>query len=326
MRLLGACVGLLVVFALPAPAGAFLRDFELLQPAGVAGNRANLPINCFNGKALVGMGADIHPVMSSGGLAINKMWPSDGRADQALMGSINTEPGKARWFTSGQVSCAAYTDTPPTAATGGPYLKDPVLVRKASVLSSSELRIVDADCAGRRPISGGYSLVSNPQGNPPVHVVVDRAEIVGRQFRVIAHETQPTRKRWSLEAHAVCVNYTDPVPGQVYLGPGPLTYTRTSDPISPGGAGVFAQGCPGNWVAIGAGAQVIRASPSDSPPYTVALTRLYPFAQSGSLRPTAWVAAASDEAPRVPPRSFQPSGKWRLQLKTICAPLVSASG
>src|SRR4051794_23994673 len=150
-RLLGAFVGLIAGLALPVPAAAFLRDVELLQPPGVPLNGAVLPITCFNGKALVGMGADIRPVLSTGGLAINRMWPSDGRADQAQLGSINTyfKPGPALWGTSGQVSCAAYTDTPPTAATGGPYLKDPVMVRNASVLSRSQLRIVDADCAGR---------------------------------------------------------------------------------------------------------------------------------------------------------------------------------
>ena len=315
---------MVVVFALPAPAGAFLRDFELLEPAGVVLRGATLPITCPNGKALLGMGADIHPVVSSGGLAIDRMWPSEGRADQALVSSVNTDPGRALWGTTGQASCAAYTDTPPTAATGGPYLKDPVVVRKASALSSSQLRVVDADCAGRRPISGGFSLVSNPQGNPPVHVVVDRAEIVGRQFRVVAHGTQPRSVRWSLQAYAVCVNDTDPVPGEVYVGPGPLTYTRTSEPTK--GAGTFSSGCPGNWSAIGGGAQVIGATTTQSPGYKVAITRLYPAVQTGSLRPSFWVATASDEAPPVPPRSLQPERRFRIQVKTICAPLVAASG
>jgi hypothetical protein len=325
-RLLGAFVGLLAVFALPAPAGAFLRDFELLDPPGVVLNGATLPLSCFNGKTLVGMGADIHPVVSPGGLGIDRMWPRDGRADQALVSSVNTGRGRALWGTSGQVSCAAYTDTPPTAATGGPYLKDPVMVRKASALSSSQLRLVDADCAGRRPISGGYALLSTrgAAGNPPVHVVVDRAEIVGRQFRVVAHGTNPRSVRWSLEAYAVCVNYADSVPGQVYLGPGPLTYTRTSEPTI--GAGTLSGGCPGNWSAIGGGAQVIGATTTQSPPFKVAITRLMPARQSNSVRPSFWVATASDEAPPVPPFSLYPQRRWRLQVKTICAPLVAPSG
>jgi hypothetical protein len=273
------------------------------------------------------MGADIHPVVSSGGLAINRMWPSEGRADQALLGSVNTDTRKALWGTSGQVSCAGYTDTPPTAATGGPYLKDPVVVRKSSVLSTSQLRVVDADCAGRQPIGGGFSLLSTrgAAGNPPVHTTIDQAEIAGRRFRVVAHSTQSVRIRWSLEAYAVCANYSDPVPGEVYVGPGPLTYTRTSEPTT--GSGSFSAGCPGNWSAIGGGARVINAANTLSPPYKVAITRLYPAPiQSSSVRPSFWVAAASDEAPPQRPRSFEPPRRWRIQVKTICAPLVSASG
>jgi hypothetical protein len=330
-RLLGALVMLVVGLALPAPAAAFVRDFELLQPPGFVLNHAALPttaipVTCPNGKALVGIGADIHPVVSTGGPAINRLWPSDGRADQALVGSVNTNPERALWGTSGGVSCAAYTDTPPTTATGGPYLKDPVLVSSASVLSSIQLRIVDADCAGRRPISGGFWLVSarGRAANPPVNVVVDRAEIVGRQFRVVAHETQPTKARWSLEAYAVCVNYTDPFPGQVYVGPGPLMYTTTSQPTQ--GAGTVAGGCPGNWFAIGAGARVIGAGTTQSPPYKVAITDFHPASQTGSVRPSFWLATASDEQPPPPPRSLQPQRRFRLQVKTICAPLVAPSG
>src|SRR4051812_49677643 len=112
------------------------------------------------------------------------MWPSDGRADQALISSVNTD-ASARgsvWGTSGAVTCAGYTDTPPTAANGGPYLKDPVGVRKASVLGSSHVPIVDADCAGRPPIRGRFFVVSTRPGVAPPHVVADRADVVGRVF------------------------------------------------------------------------------------------------------------------------------------------------
>jgi hypothetical protein len=319
-RLLGALVGLVAALALPAPAGAFLRDVELLQPSGVVRNNAALPISCFNGKALVGMGADIHPVVSRGGLGINRMWPQDGRADQALVSSANTDflVRGLVWGTSGAVTCAGYTDTPPTTANGGPYLKDPVVVRKASVFGSSQLRIVDADCAERRPIGGGFRLLSSIRpGYTPEHVIVDRAEVVGRFFRVIAHETQPIRERWSLAAYAICVNDTSPSRGPEYIGPGPLIYTRTSEPGPPLGSGRISGGCgPGNFYPIAAGARVTGASTTAPPPPQVVLTELEPAQQRGSVRPNFWNAEAVAE--------HRTLDKWRLQVKTICVPLVAA--
>src|SRR5207247_1314824 len=124
--------------------------------------------------------------------------------------------------------------------------------------------------------------------------------------------------------YAVCVNYTDASPGQVYVGPGPLTYTATSLPTK--GFGSHAGGCPGNWSAIGGGARVIGASSTQSPTYKVAITSLEPLGisgavtQSGGVRPAGWVANATDEAPQPPPFSLSPPRRWRLQVKTICAP------
>jgi hypothetical protein len=313
----GALLGLVAALALPGPAGAFMRDVELLQPGGVVRDNAALLTGCFNGKALVGIGANIHPVVSDGGLGINRMWPSDGRADQALISSVNTDVSArgSVWGTSGAVTCAGYTDTPPTAATGGPYLKDPIVVAKTSVTNSGHVRIVDADCAGRRPIGGGFSLLSSRRGVPPAHVAVDRAEVVGRFFRVIAHETQPLRERWSLATYAICVNYTDPTPGPVYAGPGPLIYTETS-PATKDSMNITGQ-CPENLFAIAAGARVTGASTTAAPPPQVVLARLEPGSKFGSSRPSFWIAVARAE--------HATSAKWRLQVKTICVPLVAPS-
>jgi hypothetical protein len=320
--LLCVFAGLVAALALPAPAGAFLRDIELLQPTGVVRNDATLPVTCFNGKGLVGMGADVHPVFTRGGIGINRMWPSDGRADQAQISSANTDfPLRgALWGTSGSATCAGYTDTPPTTDTGGPYIKDPVIARSTSVLGSSKVRIVDVDCGGRRPIGGGFRLQSASRpGYTPNHVIVDRAEVVGRFFRAVAHETQTVRERWSLSAYAICVNDTAPTRAPEYVGPGPLIYTRTSQLGPPHGAGEIAAGCgTGNFYAIAAGARVIGATATTPPPPEVVLTRLAPASQTGSSRPAFWDAEAVADQPTL--------GRWRLQVRTICVPLVAAAG
>lgn len=313
-RLLAPLVSATLALALAAPAAAYLRDFQLFEPPIRGHNGRTLMLTCPGGKLLLGMGANITPVAVVGSLAINKMSMTAGRADQAQISGANTDVGHGPWTISGQVFCASYTDVAPTAANGGPYLKNFFIPRTESDVSSLTFRTATAQCGGRKPVGGGFAILSPPGGGnlpqrppPPAHVVADSAKVVGNGFAVRARETQAVGANWSVAAYAICANYIDPTLGRIYVGPGPLIYTQTTPASSVNKGGGAA--CPQNFFVIGGGARIVGAGGGTPPPQVVLKE------SSPGLRQ--WTANAHEENPT--------SASWQLETKVVCAPFVFQS-
>jgi hypothetical protein len=298
-----------LTLGLAAPAGAYLRDVQVYAPT-IRSHTGTLSFTCPGGKLLMGIGADIN-VIAAGGLALNRLGMVANRTD---IHALETDPVGGVWSVSGQGFCSGYTDSPPTAATGGPYLKDPIVATGATASSSLSPKSATASCGGRRVIGGGFHLFGARPGNfPPPHLAADRAESSAiNSFGATAHETQATGANWGIQAVAICANYTDPVPGPIYAATA-LIYTSTT-PASSGNKNT-ASGCPQNFVLIGGGARVLGASPGAAPPSQVVLTSSEP--EPGGGRGRLWFAAAAEEDPTA--------AAWRLDTTAVCAPLVSPS-
>jgi len=300
---------------LTAPAGAYLRDFQVYAPT-IRSHTGSLSFACPSGKLLMGTGADINAI-AAGGLALNRlgMLPNTNRTD---IHALETDPFSGVWSVSGQGFCVGYTDFPPTRTTGGPYLKDPVVVPGGmSTGGSLSRQSSTTSCGGRRVIGGGFFL---GPGAPPPHVAVERAEAVGtNSFGVTAHEIQPTSGKWTVQAIALCANYTDPVPGPIYAASALIyttTFPATTTPANSLGYKGNSVSCPNNFFLIGGSARVLGATPGAVPPSQVVLTTSRPQGAPGS-RSTMWTAIAVEEDPTT--------AAWRLESKAVCVPLVSPS-
>jgi hypothetical protein len=310
-QLLAALAGsAALTLGLAGPAGAYLRDVQVYAPT-IRSHTGNLSFTCPGDKLLMGIGADIN-VIAAGGLALNRLGMTANRAD---IHALETDPVGGVWSVSGQGFCSGYTDSPPTAATGGPYLKDPIVATGATASSSLSPKSATASCGGRRVIGGGVHVFgARPGSFPPPHLAVDRAEAAGiNSFGATAHETQATSANWGLQAIAICANYTDPIPGPIYAGSA-LIYTSTT-PASSGNKNT-AIGCPQNFAVIGGGGRVLGARPGAAPPSQVVLTSSQPEAPGGG-RGRLWFAAAAEEDPTT--------AAWRLEAQAVCATLVFPS-
>src|SRR5215212_521545 len=121
-----------------AHAGAFLRDFQTHQSQTSASTFPvrTLLTGCPPGKIAFGTGASALPGASGPtitGIGLHRMWLTGAPVGPGvLLSAVEADPESFSWLLFAQVQCAALTDTPPTAATGGPYVKNVTVVSSVS--------------------------------------------------------------------------------------------------------------------------------------------------------------------------------------------------
>jgi hypothetical protein len=314
--LVGTLTGMLCCAALApsAHAAAYLRDFQTRQSQTSASTSPvrTFLTGCPVGKIALGTGASALPGASGPtvtGIGLHRMWLTGAPVGPGvLLSAVEADPETFSWLLFAQTQCAALTDTRPTPATGGPYIKDVTVVSSATARNSLSPKDAAVSCGPKQSIGGGFGAIDGtPDG--PTDVAVRRGVRIEGGFRSQAHETDPTGASWSLVAYAICANVTQPGTGYVSS----IFSTARSTPVNSSDK-VLTASCPSTHRTIGGGAEVLGGTATSLPPGDVVLTVSRPTFVNGVG--TGWIAAATEEDP-IP-------GNWHLRVRVVCgAPVPS---
>lgn len=300
--------------ALPAPAGAFFRDFgAFLSQTSISSDPVRTVVSdCPGGSMLLGTGAS---AFSSGsgvsipGVGLRQMWPVPvGGGSRAEISAVEANPVAASWGLLAQRHCATLTNTAPTAATNGSYIKDVFVASTTSAFNSTSPKAVSTACQGGRQSIGGGFYVRGTSGVLR-KTAVRRAVRVEGGFAVEAHETIPHGTSWAATAFAVCANLGNVGDRQAtYAGTnsGNTAYSVLNIDSPYRSVGV---NCPSGYTALGGGAELQGATATTPPPGDVVLMASYPLRTSAGV--TTWVAQAVEET--------ETNRNWRLGVRVICA-------
>ena len=308
-----ACAALGLVAA--APAGAYLRDFQTFQGQGTPSSdpvRTTIT-GCPTGRSILGAGASAFA--SSGvdisGVGLTRMHPIPAAPPRSFLGTnasigaVEAEPTVGSWSLFTQVQCATRTDTAPTEATNGPYVKDVFIASTATAFDSTSPKQVSTACqGGRRSIGGGFRIQTT--SGRPAKMAIRRAVRIDGGFVVNAHETVPTSASWHVIAFAVCANLGN-VGARLanYAIPASDTDTVSVADVNRDFKTAFAQ-CPAGQFPIGGGGQVLGHTAGTAPPGDVVLVGSWPYREARG-----WFVEAAEETPT--PRN------WRVAARVICA-------
>jgi hypothetical protein len=302
-----ALVGIGVASSLPAPAEAYVRDFEVVSaqsPADGSSPKA-FAIGCPAGKVQIGHGgsaqAALGPLVltANRGLALNRLAGTVGAIE------INQIPAFSRWSMTRQARCVTETPTLTLASTRNSYLKDVSYHRTSGPTDLAPSKTVRARCPlGKTPIGGGFSSGYVEYGEG---FAVRTANIEGYAFRVTAHKTRAGGGPWLLGALVICANITsgpsseDDAP---YVGT--ITHLTGSSELGSHRSRGAAARCPAGQRIIGGSVEVLGRG-NQPPPAGVVIHAAY--------EEDGWEAQAEEDDPTT--------AEWRLQVEGICATFVS---
>lgn len=309
-----ALVAAVLALALAAPAGAYVRDFqvnEMSAPFGDA-NRKTVQLGCppdATSKLPIGAGANAR---KGANLAINQLIahsPSPG----IFVSANETDPaeqGKS-WSFTGQAFCVRQTDLPPSVGPGPNYLKDVLISRssfKASDRNSDSSKLKEVACVPPRiAVGAGFDV-----DEPASHRAVAAQSVVrfNDKVRVGAQATDSGSGSWAVAPYAICANVTTAASTSTYVGTPTSVFEATKKSSADKGRTVK---CPSGQSLIGGGAQI--RGPNGPPPEDVVLAASRPVSPNSAFAhffSTEWYARAVEVDPT--------SASWQLEVRAFCAP------
>jgi hypothetical protein len=309
IALVALAIGIAAGLAGAAPAGAYLKDFQVVSGNSLTNSSTlkTVLVPCPTGKAVLGSGGLVVPSLAN--LGLNHLWVNFEQGF-AFDGGTESDAVASFWHVGGRGFCAAQTAVVPS--TGGPgYAKNPSVPSASSAMSSASVHEAIAHCpTGDTAIGGGGGAFNNAANPSPPDVALDNSQRVlgGTAWRVRAHEVDATPGVWRATAYAICANFNAVTGPAYYIGPKEDNVTaRITQPGAPTTvvAGQVAP-CPMGTRVIGGGAQVLGAT-GPTPPPDVVLTSSYPVVDPTA---TGWQAWARDTDP--------PGPAFRLQVRAVC--------
>jgi hypothetical protein len=299
VTLLVAAVASLVA---AVPAGAYLRDFQntvLLTPNNSL-NPKSQKVTCPGTKFPLGSGASI-PLI--GNLGIQRMYVLYGQR-AVFDGAAETDAESGRWALANRAWCANVTAVKPNAS-GAPasYIKNVQYAANQSGTNSNFAKSAVATCPSGTSAIGGGGVIDGATSN----VAFDSVQFLGNQsqLRVKAHEVDASSVNWSVEAHAVCADISNPSNTANYVDAiSPPEQKTATNSVNKS----LTVTCPAGKVIVGGGAEVYGAAPRENNASSKVVLKDSHYTGSP---PNAWVGSAVETDPTA--------AAWTLEVRAVCA-------